>query len=163
MKKLFPLAAILFFFVSCDQILKDDVKSNDVVEKADKKVIMGADKDANGCVTSAGYRWSLLKKQCIRIFEEGYRLNAVTELKSGDTSKSAFVIFEEEGNKAELYLPDGIASILLEREKEGSPYKNAEWSLQLSNGYSLLKNGEPQYAGAAIEEQQITGSDKQED
>ena len=161
MKKLFPLAVMLFFFASCEQILKD-TKSKDAVEKADKKIVLGNDKDANGCVTSAGYRWSSLKKQCIRVFEEGYRLNSVAELKNEGTSKSAFVIFEENGNRAELYLPNQTTAIVLEREKEGSPYQDTIWSLQLNEGYSLLKNGEPQYAGAAIEEKRITGSDIQE-
>ncbi len=161
MKKLFPLAIMLFFFVSCEQILKNP-KNEKAVEKTNKKVVLGTDKDAHGCVTSAGYRWSSLKKQCIRIFEEGYRLNTVAELKNEGIAKSAFVIFEENGNRAELYLPNEVSAIILEREKEGSPYRNATWSLQLSNGYSLLKNGEPQYAGAAIEENKITGSDKQE-
>ncbi|NDI99140.1 hypothetical protein GWA97_08650 [Flavobacterium sp. LaA7.5] len=161
MKKLFPLAVMLFFLVSCEHILKD-TENKETVEKSDKRVILGTDKDANGCVTSAGYRWSSIKNQCIRVFEEGYRLNIVAELKSEGISKSAFVIFEEKGNRAELYLPNETAAILLEREKEGSPYKNNVWLLQLNNGYSLLKNGEPQYAGAAIEEQQITGSDIQE-
>ncbi|AXG74615.1 hypothetical protein DVK85_10360 [Flavobacterium arcticum] len=161
MKKLFPLAVMMFFFVSCEQILKNP-KNEDAVEKTNKKVVLGNDKDANGCVTSAGYRWSSIRNKCIRIFEEGYRLNAITELKSEGTAKSAFVIFEEKGNRAELYLPNTTSSILLEREKEGNHYQNTTWSLQLNDGYSLLKNGEPQYAGATIEEKQITGSDKQE-
>lgn len=161
MKKLFPLAVLFFFLASCEQILKDP-KKEEAVEKTNKKVVLGADKDAHGCVTSAGYRWSSIKKQCVRIFEEGYRLNTVAELKSEGIAKSAFVIFEENGNLAELYLPNQISAIMLEREKEGSPYHNATWSLQLSDGYLLLKNGEPQYAGAVIEEKKITGSDKHE-
>ncbi|MBE99796.1 hypothetical protein [Flavobacterium coralii] len=161
MKKLLALIAVTFLFCACDFMLKDREDDNAVVP-ADKKVMLGTDKDANGCVLSAGYRWSVIRNECIRVFEEGYRLNSIEELKSEGISKSAFIIFEENGNRAELFLPEENVGILLKREKEGTPYKNNVWTLQTQNGYSLLKGGVLQYAGAAIEEQQITGDDKEE-
>jgi hypothetical protein len=161
MKKLLALVAVTVLFCACDFMLKDREDDSAVVP-ADKKVMLGTDKDANGCVLSAGYRWSVIRNECIRVFEEGYRLNSIEELKSEGISKSAFIIFEEKGNRAELFLPEENAGILLKREKEGTPYKNNIWTLQTQNGYSLLKNGVLQYAGAAIEEQQITGDDKEE-
>lgn len=162
MKKLVLLFALGTLLLSCDFILKDR-KNNEVEVNPDQKVVIGNDKDAQGCVASAGYRWSELNKECIRVFEEGYRLNSIDELKGESTFKSAFVVFEkEDGDKAELFLPDGSKSIMLTREKKDGPYKNKEWSLQLQKGYSLTKNGEILYAGAAIEENQITGDDREE-
>lgn len=161
MKKLFSLAILLFFFASCERILKDPGEK-EVVVATDHKVVFGTEKDAKGCVTSAGYRWSAIRKECIRVFEEGYRLNTITELKGESISKSAFVIFEDNGNMAELYLPDGSPSILLKREKEGSPYKSEIWTLELQDSYSLIKDGQVEFAAAKIEENQITGDENQE-
>jgi hypothetical protein len=162
MKKLFLLSASLLLFVSCDYILKD--RSEDDVEvKTEKKVVLGADKDAQGCVASAGYRWSAIRKECIRVFEEGYRLNTIEELKTEDISKSAFVVFEEDGHRAELFLPgDNVKPIMLERANKNAIYKNKEWTLHSDKNYTLKKNGKLLYAGAVIEEKQITGDDQEE-
>jgi len=161
MKKLLLLSVIGISLFSCDQILKDR-KDDDVEVDTNKNVVLGTTKDANGCVTSAGYRWSLLRKECIRGVEEGYRLNSIDELQGESTNKSAFVIFEEDGDRAELFLPDETKSILLTREKKGAPYKDKHWILQQSKSYSLKKNGVLMYAGAEIEEGQITGDEDEQ-
>lgn len=163
MKKLVLLSAITLFITSCDQILKDR-KSNEVDVDTDKNVVLGTVKDAHGCVTSAGYRWSQLRKECIRPLEEGYRLNTIEELKGEETATSAFVIFEQDGgDRAELFLPNTDESTLLKRENKKSPYKDANWTLEQQKNYSLKKNGQLLYAGAEILEGQITGDDRKEE
>ena len=163
MKKLFLLAAFVLLLPSCDFMLKDrDAAGTEV--KATKKVVLGTDKDDKGCVLSAGYRWSLLRNECTRVFEEGYRLNTIDELKKEDAFNSAFVIFEEDGNRAELFLPDdGSKSILLEREKDGKPDEGSGWKLLKSKGYTLSKNGQTLFAAAGIEENQVIGTDQPEE
>lgn len=161
MKKLFLFAATLFLFASCEYILKD--RDDDEVEiKTQKRIVLGTDKDAKGCVISAGYRWSVLRNECIRVFEEGFRLNKIEELKGDTVAKSAFVIFEENGNRAELFLPDGTPAVILTRDTKDGPYKNKSWMLETAKNYTLKQNGVPQYAGALIEENKITGDDRQE-
>lgn len=161
MKKILLLLAVSSLFTSCDFIFKD--RSKEVTEVApEKKIVLGNDKDANGCVTSAGYKWSVLRKECIRVLEEGYRLNAIDDLHDEDTSYSAFVIFEKDGDRAELYLPEEPKGILLEKKSKNGAYKNKVWSLQSGNGYTLKKNDSIIYAGAAVEENQVTGDDSGE-
>ena len=159
MKNMVLLLAMALCLASCDFMLKDR-KDDNVEVKTNENVVLGAVKDENGCVSSAGYKWSLINKACIRPFEEGYRLNSIEKLEGGSMAKSAFVVFEEDGDRAELFLPDNPKSILLKREKKDGPYTNGHWVLQPGNGYSLKKDGIPLYAGAAIEEGQITGDDK---
>lgn len=161
MKKLALLSAITLVLFSCEGIFKER-KNDDAVSGTDKNVVLGTDKDAHGCVASAGYKWSKLKEECVRVFEEGYRLNSIEELKGESMTKSAFVLFEENGDRAELFLPDEPDAVMLTREKEGSPYKGGKWSLELQKKYSLKKNGQLLYAGAEIEEGQITGDDRAE-
>ncbi len=162
MKKLFLLAACLLVVSSCDFMLKKRDESTEV--KTEQKVVLGNDKDDNGCVTSAGYRWSLLNKECTRVSEEGYRLNSINELKEENSLQSAFVIFENDGDRAELFLPEEKSpSIMLEREKEGTPYTGNGWILQKAKGYTLSKDGQIYYAAAAIEENRVIGSDQPEE
>ncbi|RZJ75914.1 MAG: hypothetical protein EOO45_04085 [Flavobacterium sp.] len=161
MKKLFLLITFGTLFVSCDFIFKDRDREGGEV-KPEKKVVLGNVKDANGCVTSAGYKWSVIRKECIRVYEEGYRLNIIEKLADEDASGSAFVIFEEDGDRAELYLPDTDKGIMLTKDSKTGPYKNKDWTLQLQNGYTLKKDGIILYAGAAIEEAQITGDENEE-
>ncbi len=146
--------------LSCDFILKD--RSDDEVEVKTSKVVLGTDKDEKGCVTSAGYKWSELRNECIRPFEEGYRLNSIAELEGESTDKSAFVIFEENGDRAELFLPDSQKCVMLKKENKNGAYFNGPWKLHLQEGYKLQKGSEILFAGAKIQEAQITGDDKPE-
>lgn len=148
-------------FASCDYILKKD---KEVAAPADmeSKVVTGPDKDENGCVLSAGYRWSVIKNDCVRPVEEAYRLNSVEKVEDDSPIKSAFVIFSEDKAQAELYLPDTHSSILLKENGDDS-YKNGVWSLHSDKGYSLKLNGELVYVGAqAIQQGQVTGDDNPE-
>ena len=105
MKKLVLLSVIAVLSLSCDFVFKDR-KDNETEVKADKKVVLGTVRDEHGCVSTAGYKWSQLTKECIRPFEIGYRLNSIEKLEGDSAVKSAFVVFEESGDKAELYLAD---------------------------------------------------------
>ena len=156
MKKIFYLLFLGTSLVSCDLIMKPRDKEPEA--KTDGNVVLGNDKDDKGCVISAGYKWSVLKKECIRVFDEGYRLNAIDELKEEGTSFSAFVVFDEDKEKAELFLPDDPKSVILEKEKAGV-YKNKGWLLEVNKKYTLKKFGHPVYAGAQIEENRVTGTD----
>jgi len=161
MKKILFLSLIGLSLSSCDFIMKD--RSDDETRlNTEEKVVLGTDKDEKGCVTSAGYRWSVLREECIRAFEEGYRLNPIEKLEDESTAKSAYVLFEEEGNRAELFLPDSTNSLILKKEDGKGNFKGGEWELHSKKGYILQKNGQVLYAGAEIQEGQITGDDKQE-
>ena len=159
MKKLLMLLFAGLSFISCEQMLKD--RGGDAEVEPEKKVVLGNDKDAKGCVTSAGYRWSLLKKECIRVFEDGYRLNPLNELKETGNSLSAFIIFNDDKSVAELFLPDGSKSYLLSKKEDGI-YKSDEWELEVNKDYTLSKDGVAAYAGALIEEQRVTGDDNEQ-
>lgn len=161
MKKLVLLSALAALSLSCDFMFKDR-KDNETEVKADKNVVLGTVKDEHGCVSTAGYKWSQLTRECIRPFEIGYRLNSIEKLAGDSAVQSAFVVFEEGGDKAELYLPDDTGSIILKKEKSDGPYTNGQWMLHLGNGYTLKKSGQLLFAGAAVEEGQVTGDDKVE-
>ncbi|WP_313806380.1 hypothetical protein [Flavobacterium sp.] len=166
-RNLFIVVIIPFLLASCDLILKPRDKDNEV-DLGDKKVVLGTDKDEKGCVTSAGYMWSEIKNGCIRVFEEGYRLAPykneaeATEEDNEQATLNAYIIFNEEQDKAELFLPTSSKSIILKRESEGKPYVNNDWMLESWKGYVLKKGTEIQYVSAIAQEKKFVGSDKVE-
>jgi hypothetical protein len=161
MKKILFLLMIPVYIISCRDL--GGSSDNAGIEKDSLAKVVGIDKDENGCVTSAGYKWSILKKTCIRPFEDGIRLNPSTEIKAGDPVISAFAVLDEDGNKAELFLPNYKSSIIMERKSERNPYIKDEWQLLTDKGYTLKKGDSVMYAGAMINEEVITGSDNPED
>lgn len=66
--------------------------------------LIGADADEHNCKATAGETWSELKQSCLRVFEQGIRLNPNDA--SLDQSLSAFALFNgEEDTKVELFMP----------------------------------------------------------
>ena len=109
--------------------------------------ITGGDADEHGCKASAGYQWSAVKKECIRVFESGIRLNPVAA--GLDRTTSAFVVFPTgpEDAEAEIFLPGSSKTVILKG-------KNGAWagdtlSLAYMKGqYSLTgKNKRVLYEG----------------
>ena len=163
MKKPVLILLSAMFLMSCDFIMKKHDIEPGEADKTEKKIVLGTDKDKNGCVISAGYCWSKISKECIRPVEEGFRLNTIDDVEDESDVTSAFIIFEENTNRAELFLPENSESQLLEKDSKNGPYKNKHWSLQSQNGYKLKKDGKLIYVGAAaIQEGQVTGDYKEE-
>jgi hypothetical protein len=116
--------------------------------------IVGADSDEHGCKGSAGYTWSVVKNECIRIFEAGIRLDA----KAADIDKttSAFVVFKSENEEAqaELFLPSSKTSILLAQDKKNGAGKwaNKDYVLSQWKGNYTLEDSNKKvlYQGAAV-------------
>jgi hypothetical protein len=139
MKKLFLFAIIVTAAFSCAKKVSQEKTP---AKEPQKEKIVGADSDAHGCKGSAGYTWSVLKKECIRVFE-GTRLNHAEDGKTYTTV--AYVIFE--GNKAELFLDTQKESIILERKSEGDFWTKDDYELIPWKGYVLKKAGKILYTG----------------
>ena len=151
MKKVILIAMIVSTIVSCakkpsgekansQELKKDRVEVT--IQDTVKEVKVGADVDDHGCKASAGYTWSMLKKECIRIFE-GTKLSHSDDGKKYKTA--SYVIFD--GNKAELFLDTQKESIILERKSEGEPWINGDWQLIPWKGYVLKKGEKILYSG----------------
>lgn len=94
------------FLVACSGANQSAVTVNTSQPQA-----VGADKDAHGCKASAGYQWSVLKNDCVRIFEQGIGFSAYGN--NTDSTLAAFVIFDPKGQQAEVFLPHRTNGIML--------------------------------------------------
>jgi hypothetical protein len=87
---------------------------------------VGGDRDVHGCIGSAGYTYSQIKNDCVRVFEQKIKLNEVSSDNSY-TSMTA-VIFSKDMKRAEIFIPDGNAkSIILNREGKGKIWKSGSY------------------------------------
>lgn len=140
MKKMFLFMIIAATAFSCAKKVSQE---NNTVKEPQEKKLVGGDSDEHGCKGSAGYTWSALKKECIRVFE-GTKLSHAQE--TGKTyTTAAYVIFD--GNKAELFLDTQKESIILERKSEGDSWKKNDLELIPWKGYVLKKAGKIIYTG----------------
>ena len=122
-------------------------KTTKNTEPLQPSVQAGADRDPHGCIPSAGYTWSVLKKDCIRLFETGIRLQPQDSTMS--QSVSAFIIFNADQSKAELFIPGRPASVVLDRRgSEGvHSWESGELKLYPSKGYLLKEKDKVIYHG----------------
>ena len=109
-----------------------------------KPAMVGNDSDNHGCKGSAGQTWSILKNNCIQVFKDGTRLNPI-KTKTDEAIISAFVLFNENQSKAELFLGNQ-PNIILNKNSDGNfaagkyLYKASESILYISGKAEYQKN-----------------------
>ncbi len=135
---LLSLIVVAFLIVGCEK-----------APEAPSPVAAGADVDAKGCKPSAGYTWSEMKQQCIRIWEEGVAFEPVD---TTDPDQWAFVVFSDDKPLAELYWGDQRAVLNVQPAEEGdiSPVvmKNTAKAIEVlrtKDVYVLRINGKAAY------------------
>lgn len=157
-KKLLLSLFVVFAITSCKWNDDDSDAKKEVVPNA-KDVVVGGDKDEDGCLASAGYTWSKLNKECIRVFT-GIQLLPIDKIQNqeeDDAVYATYVLFDESKDNAELFLPNQDESIIVKRE--GKSWTNGEWELVPYKGYQLKKAGKVLYAGDGQIGNKISGSD----
>ncbi len=153
--------------VSCDFILKDR-KSNEQQEKTittDGGTTVVGEEDGFGCAYTAGYRYSYLVADCIRVFEVGFRLNPIedegnleNDLENNEVS--CFVLFAKDGKEAEIFLPQKEKSIVLTSDKTKTIYLKEGWSLNVENGMVLKYKDQVKFTAAKTVDLQLIPSEQ---
>ena len=96
----------------------------------------GADKDTKGCIGSAGYTYSELKKECIRTFEQKIQLKEIAT----KGNYTAAVLFNKDQSKAEIFLKEEKKSLILKRAAKGVWKNTTTYTLTQDKGFVLSKN-----------------------
>lgn len=144
-----PLLAIV---AACGTANNTKETQKDTMPKTTPMV--GNDVDAHGCKASAGYQWSQVKHNCIRLFEEGIRLNPKPDTAS--QSISAFVVFKSQDvqDTAELFLPNDSSQYLVQDKTNGAgKWTNTKYQLTQWKGMYTLETLSPKaiiYQGAVV-------------
>ncbi len=147
MKKITTLLMIVLIVSSCRLIDQDDdSEENPKVAATVKDSTMVNDKDENGCLASAGYVWSKVNKECVKGFS-GIQLNPANKPANENETQSAYLLFNEDASKAEIFLPKDTTSIVLSRAAEGKPWILNDWQLVPWKGYVLKKGTVTMFSG----------------
>lgn len=113
--------------------------------------LIGGDRDEHGCIGSAGYTWSEVRKDCIRLFEKGIRTEAVD-----DSCRSAFIVFSPDSSLVELFFSDGKPNEILSRR--ALPHGGYVWNVEdddtknvrrLNGKWSISRRGKLLYSQRA--------------
>ena len=107
----------------------------------------GADRDAYGCIGSAGYTWSQVAGDCLRLWEAGVQLTSATDPQA---SLAAYVVISADGNAVELFLPKQDALILKRSfTPDGPVWTKGGWRLERQpEGWRLYQHKELVYQAA---------------
>ena len=90
---------VCFLLLMCISLLFTGCGNSQSKKSEGNKV--GDDKDAHGCIASAGYTWSEVLKDCIRLWEKGVRVEDVA-----DKEKAAYIVFSPDSLQVELFFSD---------------------------------------------------------
>ena len=159
MKKIISILVVLCTLNSCK--LTDEKQEDNAVNDENKEGSIVKDKDENGCLASAGYIWSKVNKECVKVFT-GMQLNPVSNLENEDEALSAYILFNEEGDQAELFLPNETSSHVLTMQSNGNSWILGDWRLIKANGYTLKKADKLMFSGDGQIGKKVTGSDTEQ-
>lgn len=97
---------------------------------APESPILGGDRDAHGCIGSAGYSWSALKQECVQPWN-------AADLKLNDPANdtlAVYVILSADKAQAEIFAADVPDNTILEAVKGG--YASKDGNIRLLNSAS---------------------------
>jgi hypothetical protein len=99
--------------------------------------VVGNATDKHGCQITAGYTWSEIRKDCIRLFEDAQCIGSIRE---GSSLLNVYVVFSSDKSKAELFLPSSKNNPIL--IIDGKQWKGNGYVLSKSaDKYILTKDG----------------------
>ena len=162
MKNNLVLVFLFIMFFSC----KDTdavIVASDSQEKEIDNTIVGANTDSRGCLTTAGYTWSKLKKDCIRLFNSAIRLYPKTNPATQDALLVSYLILSDDGMEAEVFIPNHDQSLVLIRTNASLPFVFNDYELTAFEGFTLRQNGEVIYLGDGEIGPKFTGRDRNDD
>ena len=90
---------------------------------------LGGDRDAHGCIGSAGYSWSALKQTCVQPWN-------AADIKLDDPANgtlAVYVVLSTDKAQAEIFAADVPQNTLLEAVKGGYMSKNGKVRLMREN------------------------------
>lgn len=136
----FVLVMLSVLLAACST---DKTGSESITEKAPLPLV-GSDIDEQGCKASAGETWSDLKQVCLRIFEQGIRLNPNDA--TLDQTLSAFALFDgTDDTKVELFMPRVKDSKILSKTADNNWSFNDLILSKEGKQYRLILDGKAFY------------------
>jgi len=143
MKQIVMLLFSLLFLSNCQQKQSKDTTTADTLSKAE---MVGNDLDKHGCKGSAGYTWSVVKNDCIQVFNAGVRLDPQDSTLNQTLSAFAVFAIDEKENEfeVEIFLPSlNDSTLILKPIKDdgAGTWSNGSYTLTQWKGMYTLEEG----------------------
>jgi len=101
--------------------------------------MVGNDRDAHGCIPSAGYIYSKAKNDCIQVFAQKIKLKGVRSQEGANFM--AAVVFSKDMMKAEIFLMEEPESIILTKQRKSKIWRKGSYVLvPYKKTYQLKKD-----------------------
>ena len=111
-------------------------REKNAAAETEKTEIVGDDKDEHGCIASAGYTWSEVQKDCIRLWEKGDRLASFD-----GAENTLFIVCSRDSTQVELFFSEADApNEILDRRS--LPAGGYAWNMEDDDTKNVrLENG----------------------
>ncbi|MEH6305811.1 hypothetical protein RYH73_09155 [Olivibacter sp. CPCC 100613] len=137
MKKFVLFSFAVMMLAACNN--QQNNTTGHVEEQTNKEgTAVGGQKDDHGCLVAAGETWSEIKQSCVQIFNVGQRLNPL-KIQEGEAVISAFVLFNDDRSKLELFLPNESKTIVLNKDV-GETYQNEVYKFDAKESVLYIDN-----------------------
>lgn len=100
--------------------------------------VTGTDRDEHGCRWSAGYVWSNVRHDCVRLWEVGTRLDA--------GAHSAYLVFSTDSTFAEVFVPEGGSVVCRRRKKTQEWRARSGVAVTVRDGVTVVRTKERTYS-----------------
>lgn len=157
------LIATMCFFSCKDTEPNNKDTENEKLSDTSDSIVAGSGTDEHGCLGHAGYTWSVLEEDCVRLFEIAFALQPVNNPDNESAILVAYTIFSQDGTRAEVFFPDEQESKVFIRMGDDKPWIYEDWKLIADEGYSLKKGNTVVYVGDAEPGPRVIGSDIMEE
>lgn len=104
--------------------------------------LVGNDKDRHGCIGSAGYTWSEVRGECIRLFEIGILTTSLT-----NETENAYIVLSQDSTEIELFCSNELKNEILVKNAKNT-WGNADNTLNVvlkDNIWSISIKGKDEY------------------
>lgn len=132
-KQLFPLIATTCLLVACsggDKTPPLDPASAapgaDAATQQAAEQPAGGEKDAHGCLPSAGQTWSTMHKECVQLLD----IADIRLIDPANEDLAVYVILSKDKKKAEVFAADIPDGVILNSRKGG--YKSKDGKIRLT-------------------------------
>lgn len=98
--KTLPILGLVGVLCCCLSCTADAQHKQQTTAK-ETPVLMGSTRDEHGCIPTAGYTWSEIKQECVRVWEVGQTI--YYKKTTGRTYQGIFVIFSADSSRMESY------------------------------------------------------------
>ncbi len=142
MKKILLICFSVMALTACDNPSSTTGNTTEQ-NQTEEPVVIGGEKDENGCIGATGATWSELKQDCVKLFDVALRLNPM-ESNESEAVISAFILFNDDKSKLELFLPNEDQETTILDKAEGDIYQNGVYRFDVAES-SLYINGEKKY------------------